>query len=65
MSVGVIIMGGLMIPLAVVPWGVDVPAAALLLASLGLMGRDGLVTAIALVAMAVAAGVSVFLIIAV
>jgi hypothetical protein len=61
-AAGVIVMGLLMFPLAFVPWGVLAPAVALLIVSLGLMGDDGLLTALGLAAMAVATGVSLYLV---
>lgn len=61
-AAGVIAMGLLMFPLAFVPWGVLAPAIALLVVSLGLMGDDGLLTALGLAAMAIAAVVSAYLV---
>lgn len=60
-GIGVAVMGVLMFPLAVVPWGVMAPGIALLVVGLGLTGRDGLLLAAGLTTMAIAGGVSLYL----
>lgn len=59
-AAGVAVMGLLMFPLALVPWGVTAPGVALLLAGLGLMGRDGLLLALSLAAMAATCALAVY-----
>jgi hypothetical protein len=57
-----IVLAILMYPLAVVPWGVVAPSFAIVVLSLGLSSRDGLVVAVGLVVTVVALGVSLYLI---
>lgn len=61
-AAGVILMGLLMLPLALVPWGVVAPAMALVVVSLGLVGKDGLLVELGLAAMGVAAVISGYLV---
>ena len=60
-GVGVIVMGLLMFPMALVPWGVLAPAIPLLALGLALMARDGLLMAVTLTLMVVAAAASGYL----
>ena len=60
-GVGVIVMGLIMFPMALVPWGVLAPAIPLLVLGLALMARDGLLMAVALAMMVAAVAVSGYL----
>lgn len=60
-AAGITAMGVLFFPLTLVPWGVLAPGIALLISSLGLVGRDGLLVGAGLVAMTVASGISIYL----
>jgi hypothetical protein len=58
-----IVLGALMYPLAVVPWGVAAPAFAIVVLSVGLTTHDGIVLAAGLVVAGAALGLSAYLLV--
>ena len=55
------VLGALMYPLAVVPWGVSAPAFAIVVLSVGLTTHDGIILAAGLAVATAALGLSAYL----